>query len=411
MRKDEVFRGRSSGRKKTILHPPPTIFYVKHSLIRMIGLQRMILVGCLVGAGSTRAFVPSSPAVRPLVTPSFVLVSLPRCNPLRQRQPSSLLIRSVSSTPPESVTPNELGRPNQSDIFSYWILPLLQFVGHSLLLATLLVAWEDLTCTNALSSRHARVVYETNTPQASLAWGQVTVRGLAFGQAQREQLLVLDDDSSRTTTSATSKTSTDALPSYNEIMLQHRSQRLPAWKQQQASPNTADTAAAIHTLLICLQDLRHVQALATDYQWTAVRQALATEPWTNVNTAAARLRPVDKAVGFEWGSCAWRHCGALADAQEALDELDSLLGVLEPFEALFCLDIVERSLRDMLVEAPWTSVAAASDLQAWKDVPAYQPHRIFGPPNDAEGLLDMEIDESWRVDEEYLRALREFRID
>jgi hypothetical protein len=44
-------------------------------------------------------------------------------------------------------------------------------------------------------------------------------------------------------------------------------------------------------------------------------------------------------------------------------------------------------------------------------VPAYQPHRIFGPPNDAEGLLDMEIDESWRVDEEYLRALREFRID
>lgn len=47
-------------------------------------------------------------------------------------------------------------------------------------------------------------------------------------------------------------------------------------------------------------------------------------------------------------SCAWRHCGALADAQEALDELDSLVGVFEPFECLFCLDVVERSFRDIL---------------------------------------------------------------
>ena len=47
-------------------------------------------------------------------------------------------------------------------------------------------------------------------------------------------------------------------------------------------------------------------------------------------------------------SCAWRHCAAFADAQEALDELDSLIGVFEPFECLFCLDIVERSFRDIL---------------------------------------------------------------
>lgn len=47
-------------------------------------------------------------------------------------------------------------------------------------------------------------------------------------------------------------------------------------------------------------------------------------------------------------SCAWRHCGAFADAQEALDELESLVGVFEPFECLFCLDVVERSFRDML---------------------------------------------------------------
>jgi hypothetical protein len=34
----------------------------------------------------------------------------------------------------------------------------------------------------------------------------------------------------------------------------------------------------------------------------------------------------------------------LADAHEALDQLDSLTRLLEPYEAIFCLDIV----RDML---------------------------------------------------------------
>lgn len=47
-------------------------------------------------------------------------------------------------------------------------------------------------------------------------------------------------------------------------------------------------------------------------------------------------------------SCAWRHCGALADAEEALDELDHLVGVLEPYECLFCIDVIERSFRDIL---------------------------------------------------------------
>ena len=40
-------------------------------------------------------------------------------------------------------------------------------------------------------------------------------------------------------------------------------------------------------------------------------------------------------IGFSWGSCAWRHCGALADAQEAIDQLDHQVGMLEPFECLF----------------------------------------------------------------------------
>ena len=33
-------------------------------------------------------------------------------------------------------------------------------------------------------------------------------------------------------------------------------------------------------------------------------------------------------IGFDWGSCAWRHCGAQADAQEAISELLKDVGML-----------------------------------------------------------------------------------
>ena len=51
-------------------------------------------------------------------------------------------------------------------------------------------------------------------------------------------------------------------------------------------------------------------------------------------------------------SCAWRHCGAQADAQESLAELYNSIGLFEPFECLFTIDIVERSLRDIVNVVP-----------------------------------------------------------
>eukprot|EP00977_Amphora_coffeiformis_P030304 scaffold46099_cov191-Amphora_coffeaeformis.AAC.2 len=191
-------------------------------------------------------------------------------------------------------------------------------------------------------------------------------------------------------------------------MLTHRQERVPGWQE---TASTTQKSQAIHTVLECYNDLENLKQQTRDYQWTSLRQSLQQEPWTQLGTAAAVLRPVDSAVGFDWASCAWRHCGALADIQEAVDELDALVGVLEPFEALFCLDIVERSVRDMLTEAPW-SVAMPDDLRAWQAAPPYQPHRVFDPPNDPENTLEsQEADEAWRLDDEYVKALQEFRID
>ena len=57
-------------------------------------------------------------------------------------------------------------------------------------------------------------------------------------------------------------------------------------------------------------------------------------------------------IGFHWGSCAWRHCVAQADAEETILELNNSVGLFEPFECLFSLDIIERALRDILTVVP-----------------------------------------------------------
>lgn len=88
-------------------------------------------------------------------------------------------------------------------------------------------------------------------------------------------------------------------------------------------------------------------------------------------------------------SCAWRHCGAQADAQEALAELYNLVGVLEPFECLFCLDIIERSLHDIL---------AVSNVDAATIIPVYTPYEARGQ-EDGESALDID----------FLKALKSLR--
>merc|ERR1712157_77395 len=57
-------------------------------------------------------------------------------------------------------------------------------------------------------------------------------------------------------------------------------------------------------------------------------------------------------IGFHWGRCAYRHGGALADAQEGITELYNSLGLCEPYECLFVIDVIERSLRDIYSVIP-----------------------------------------------------------
>ena len=277
------------------------------------------------------------------------------------------------------------------------LLPVLFFVGQSLFAALILIGWEHITCTNTLPSRHRTTLLIANDENNKNSWGSSTIHGLAFGQTQRQQLLA-DGDLSH-------------IPSYNEVGLYHRKEQVPRWKQQQQQQQQQSSDAATHVLLACLQTINSLQDAASNYQWESIQTSLRSEPLTELERAASTLRPVvdsegnENVVGFDWGSCAWRHCGALADAQEALDELEHLLGVLEPFEAIFCLDIVERSLRDILAVVPWEQMTV-NDQTMWQNMPAY-----VSKVSTQELSGDDGEDRASHLDEEYFQALQEFRVD
>jgi len=310
-------------------------------------------------------------------------------------------LQTMSQPTKEELEPvNEFESPIETlppwlHFFTETVRPIALHILQSLLLAALLISWEDVQCSYTLPSR-SRVDLPPSTQ-----WGAVTVQGLGFGYTQRLQLLE--------TQSSTSDTEADPLwqiPSYNEVLAQHRHERVVRWNQP---VRTADIPTSIHALCQIMEELAQLKGLAEHYQWDALRLALRTAPVTQLEVAASSLRALDPdaVIGFDWGSCAWRHCGALADAQEAMDELDHMTGVLEPYEALFCLDVVERAVRDMLATVPWKD-ADAADVDFWKNLAAYQPHQST---NAREGYHYDDSGGESQLDEAYARALFELRVD
>lgn len=282
--------------------------------------------------------------------------------------------------------PDDIPAPaaDEKGLLTRYLPEIIGFFAYSFAIAILVVSWEDVTCSYVLPSRHRTSL----SVQQQQPWGASTVHGMGFGVNQRD--LLLPDALSN-------------LPSYNEIMLQHRTKTVPRWKE---APTKAAVRAATQTITSSLETVWKLQVMADDYQWDSIRSQLHKPPLQDLPAAAAVLRQLEgdakETVGFDWGSCAWRHCGATADAQEALNELDQLLGVLEPFEAVFCLDIVERSLRDIMTVIPW-------DWASQSDVLFYKNLRVYVPKVSAD-VVDEEEATS-RIDDAYFKALQELRID
>ena len=256
-----------------------------------------------------------------------------------------------------------------------WAVFVLHLSG-CLLSAIGLCLYEDFDCRNLKPSLHLR---------------QYAVRGLGEGRAERMQdwrqgnVLVGDSD-----------TSLIDIPSYNEVMQRHRDERIPSWNKPVSDQ---DVRAAVNNVFQALAAVNQLKLMADDYRWDDIQSLIRSATLVdNLQYSCSILRRATFAlsqearheIGFDWGSCAWRHCGAEADAQEALAELYNLSGILEPFECRFVLDIVERSLRDILAAVPIKYYDQALDV--------YQTYQFKDPE-----------EESSNQDVELLKAVSEFR--
>jgi hypothetical protein len=277
-----------------------------------------------------------------------------------------------------------------------YVIDTLGLVLLSLLLSIILISWEDISCKYVLPNRHRTSIslYRTST------WGTTTIHGMGFGSQERKLLIDAASESQNVEVDTLLN-----LPTYNEVMLIHRTVTIPQWKR---TPTSTTISQAIHTIVESMQKLDVLRDMAYDYQWDSIRTQLKSVPISDLPVQSSILRQVtpdmNDLIGFDWGSCAWRHCGAISDIQEAIDEMDQLLGVLEPQEIIFCLDIVERSLREILAVVPWQQYGSETDVTYYNNLPPYRTSVNRVENDDEDSTLS-------RSDLEYFKALQELRID
>ncbi|OEU13383.1 hypothetical protein FRACYDRAFT_262227 [Fragilariopsis cylindrus CCMP1102] len=283
--------------------------------------------------------------------------------------------------------------------------------------------------TNNISSSNIHIKEFWMFFQLALAW-------LASGRQERTAITAVADLESNTY---------ENLLSYNEVMEKHRKNRIPLWNTDaNMNPITKDIATttiitrkdvndSVRTVQLALLKILDCEDLARDYEWDQLITTIDTETLlrTDLEKACYVLKSANEflsreardEIGFDWGSCAWRHCGALSDYQEAIDALEYQVGMLEPYECLFVLDVIERSLRDILavtndyhhdtitIDASssaatisTTALSSSSSSSTLMKVPKYIPLQRMSDMSNEE-----EEDGLDRSETEYLKTLSLFR--
>jgi hypothetical protein len=264
-------------------------------------------------------------------------------------------------------------------------------------MSMILISWEDISMSHPMRRMESTSLV---LPKLSSRWGRSTIRGMAFSETERMAVQRAGDLESSTY---------EDLPSYNEVMLTHRTDRIPLWNTKEndnvAATTQKDVVDSVRAIKLALLRIRDCEELAKNYEWDQLTATLNEKVLrSDLQNACYILKGADEflpkeardEIGFDWGSCAWRHCGALSDAQEAIDALEHQVGMLEPFECIYCLDVVERSLRDML---------AVTDKYADKSmkIPDYIPIQRM---SDLSNQDDLD-----RQDAEYMDTLALLRIN
>lgn len=293
----------------------------------------------------------------------------------------------------------------KSSILIKELQSILQLFFACMGMSIILISWEDISMSHPMRIESQVLLSPSSSSDSApsalssqfpLQWGRSTVRGLASGGTERQAITAVGDLESSTY---------ENLPSYNEVMLTHRMDRIPLWNTKEKDTVVAttrkDVVNSVRAVQLALLRIRDCEELAQNYEWDQLLTSLNDKILRNdLQKACYILKGADEflsreardEIGFDWGSCAWRHCGALSDAQEAIDALEHQVGMLEPFECIYCLDVVERSLRDMLAV---TNRYADNSLK----IPDYIPiQRMSDLSTQEDNSLD-------RQDTEYMNTL------
>ncbi|KAL7504051.1 hypothetical protein ACHAXN_001766 [Cyclotella atomus] len=300
------------------------------------------------------------------------------------------------------------------------ILPITLFTTGCLVVAMFVSTYEDYDVTHV---RPNPSTLRRPTSASSVHYLGAATKGMGWGKSERTMDNTMTEFEEWYGPSALTL---QWKPSYNEIMLEHRLERVPRWVNEEGtsmqparSYSVEEFHRAVLELYNCLDELDKLKLIADDYQWEEIRTTLSPDnmqssirntleysmdvlkyiPISN-NNPQERDGDLPSVIGFDWGSCAWRHCGAKADGQEALAELYSSVGMLEPFECRFVIDIIERSIREVLAAVPNELLPEQNGTPM--HVKPYVPYV---------SQADLEADGIGGIEAEYAQILSDLRVD
>lgn len=289
-------------------------------------------------------------------------------------------------------------------------------LASCVLVASVLTLWEGIDCTYLKPLSSTIRNYPETTVMSSNDNRQVpgiiqlmaqSTRGMGRGAADRSDGWYQDTYQTSRDSIGQDITSTRTIRSYNEIMLEHRVTRVPNWKKEVVTKE--DVMDSVDSVIRALETINLLKSISEEYEWETMTQILREPVLTSELQYSCGVLQQAKdflsfemrqEIGFDWGSCAWRLCGAKADAQESLAELYNSIGMFEPFECLFVLDIVDRSLRDILTAVPVDY--KPSSVEIIKRIGEYVPYEAkYGGGEDENGIDAM--------DKDFLNALEGLR--
>lgn len=145
------------------------------------------------------------------------------------------------------------------------------------------------------------------------------------------------------------------LRSQNELAPARKSLETEWRALRRRRPSAEETIDAFRVVWRLRDAIDEASALAEAQRWDelgAVLPASSTplfERAATVLATSAALGPQERAaIGWEWGACGWRQCGAQADVSQALAKLRANLGMIVPLEALFYLDVAKRGADEII---------------------------------------------------------------